>query len=156
MGDINELGKIVAGAFAHPDSAGKGAYLPLVGDFLSFSDIITTLNQSGHPVTFKQVPRDVYAGFFPGAEALGDTLAYYEKYTYLGPGSHDAANRQDPSIAPVLLFLRAKGACEVLIISWRYDESVISEIRRFYQTVDSGFVAGAKNRQSVQGSGVVP
>ncbi|EOC1316208.1 NmrA/HSCARG family protein [Cronobacter turicensis] len=91
MGEINELGKIVAGAFAHPDRAGKGAYLPLVGDFMSFNDIIATLNQSGHPVTFKQVSRDVYAGFFPGAEALGDTLAYYEKYTYLGPGSHDAA-----------------------------------------------------------------
>lgn len=91
MGDINELGKIVAGAFTNPDSAGKGAYLPLVGDFMSFSDIVTTLNQLGHHVTFKQVPRDVYAGFFPGAEALGDTLAYYEKYTYLGPGSHEAA-----------------------------------------------------------------
>ncbi|MFB4359045.1 NmrA/HSCARG family protein [Pantoea sp. BS_4] len=91
MGDINELGKIVAGAFANPDSTGKGAYLPLVGDFLSFSDIVTTLNQLGHQITFQKVPRDVYAGFFPGAEALGDTLAYYEKYTYLGPGSHEAA-----------------------------------------------------------------
>lgn len=91
MGDINELGKIVAGAFANPDFAGKGDYLPLVGDFLSFSEIVDTLNQLGYPVTFKQVPRDVYAGFFPGAEALGDTLAYYEKYTYLGPGSHETA-----------------------------------------------------------------
>lgn len=91
MGDINELGKIVAGAFAHPDKAGKGDTLPLVGDFLSFSEIVETLNQPGHPVTFKQVPRDVYASFFSGAEALGDTLAYYEKYTYLGPGQHQAA-----------------------------------------------------------------
>lgn len=91
MGDINELGKIVAGAFANPDSAGNGAYLPLVGDFLSFSNIVTTLNQLGHHVTFKQIPGDVYAGFFPGAKALGDTLAYYEKYTYLGPGSHQSA-----------------------------------------------------------------
>ncbi|MGR4048576.1 NmrA/HSCARG family protein [Kosakonia cowanii] len=99
MGDINELGKIVAGAFAHPANAGKGAYLPLVGDFLSFSEIVETLNQSGHPVTFKQVPRDVYAGFFPGAEALGDTLAYYEKYTYLGPGSHKAAITLANSVA---------------------------------------------------------
>src|SRR6266851_6657574 len=29
MGDINELGNIVAGAFAHPDEAGNGQYLPL-------------------------------------------------------------------------------------------------------------------------------
>src|SRR5712671_6034389 len=34
MGDIRELGTIVAGAFAHPDQAGHGEYLPLVGDFM--------------------------------------------------------------------------------------------------------------------------
>ena len=33
MGDIRELGTIVAGAFAHTDQAGHGEYLPLVGDF---------------------------------------------------------------------------------------------------------------------------
>ena len=35
MGDITELGDIVAGAFAHPNQAGHGEYLPLVGDFVS-------------------------------------------------------------------------------------------------------------------------
>src|SRR5438876_9914431 len=34
MGDITEFGHIVAGAFAHPDQAGHGEYLPLVGLFL--------------------------------------------------------------------------------------------------------------------------
>ncbi|QHA81093.1 NAD(P)H-binding protein [Pseudomonas mediterranea] len=90
MGDINELGDIVAGAFARPEEAGNGAYLPLVGDFLSFNELVDTLNQLGHKVSFTQVPREVYSGFFPGADALGETLAYYETYTYLGPGSHDA------------------------------------------------------------------
>src|SRR5258707_15894693 len=37
MGDIRRLGNLVAGAFAHPDEAGNGEYLPLVGDFLSFN-----------------------------------------------------------------------------------------------------------------------
>jgi uncharacterized protein YbjT (DUF2867 family) len=37
MGDIDELGEIVAGAFAHPELAGHGEYLPLVGDFMSFN-----------------------------------------------------------------------------------------------------------------------
>src|SRR6266568_7186136 len=36
MGDITELGAIVASAFAHPDQAGNGEYLPLVGDFMTF------------------------------------------------------------------------------------------------------------------------
>lgn len=88
MGDINELGDIVAGAFAHPEETGAGAYLPLVGDFLSFDELVGTLNALGHRFTFTRVPRNVYAGFFPGADALGETLAYYETYTYLGPGSH--------------------------------------------------------------------
>src|SRR5947199_2235975 len=33
MGDIHELGDVVAGAFARPNQAGNGEYLPLVGDF---------------------------------------------------------------------------------------------------------------------------
>lgn len=88
MGDINELGDIVAGAFARPEETGDGAYLPLVGDFLSFHDLVGTLNELGHQLTFTRVPREAYASFFPGADALGETLAYYETYTYLGPGSH--------------------------------------------------------------------
>ena len=88
-GDIGELGHIVAGAFARPDETGDGAYLPLVGDFLSFNDIVASLNQLGRRITFTRVPREVFAGFFPGADALGETLAYFEAYTYLGPGSHD-------------------------------------------------------------------
>ena len=88
MGDIGELGDIVAGAFAHPDETGHGAYLPLVGDFLSFNDLVGVLNQLGYQLSFTQVPADVYAGFFPGAAALAETLAYYERYTYLGPHSY--------------------------------------------------------------------
>lgn len=89
MGDINELGDIVAGAFAHPDEAGGGAYLPLVGDFLRFDDIIGALAQQGHQISFTQVSQEIFADFFPGAEAIGKTLAYYEAYTYLGPSPHD-------------------------------------------------------------------
>jgi hypothetical protein len=37
---IGELGDIVAGAFARPDQAGRGEYLPLVGDLMSFNEII--------------------------------------------------------------------------------------------------------------------
>src|SRR5438552_6062779 len=44
MGDIRELGNIVVGAFAHSDEAGNGECLPLVGDFMSFNEIIDTFN----------------------------------------------------------------------------------------------------------------
>jgi len=66
MGDITELGNIVAGAFAHPDQAGHGEYRPLVGDVMSFKEIIDTLNRQGHNFSFNQVPKEVFAGLFPG------------------------------------------------------------------------------------------
>ena len=56
MGDIRELGNIVAGAFAHPDEAGNGEYLPLVGDFMSFNEIVETLNRQGHNFSLQAGP----------------------------------------------------------------------------------------------------
>ena len=87
MGDIRELGNIVAGAFAHPDEAGNGEYLPLVGDFLSFNEIVETLNRQGHKFSFKQVPKEVFAGAFPGAAEIAEMFSYWEAHTYLGSDS---------------------------------------------------------------------
>jgi len=78
MGDINELGPLVAGAFAQPELAGNGEHLPLLGDFLSFNAIIATLNRQGHKFSFKQVPQELFAGWFPGAKEVGEMLAYFE------------------------------------------------------------------------------
>jgi uncharacterized protein YbjT (DUF2867 family) len=89
MGDIRELGNIVAGAFAHPDEAGNGEYLPLVGDFMSFNEIVDTLNRQGHQFSFKQVPKEVFATSFPGAAEIAATFAYFQAHTYLGSNSHD-------------------------------------------------------------------
>jgi uncharacterized protein YbjT (DUF2867 family) len=89
MGDINELGNIVAGAFANPDEAGKGQYLPLVGDFMSFNEIVETLNRQGHNVSYKQVPKESFAGLFPGATEIAEMFSYWEAHTYLGSDSSD-------------------------------------------------------------------
>jgi uncharacterized protein YbjT (DUF2867 family) len=90
MGDVTELGQIVAGAFAQPERAGHGEYLPLVGDFLSFNEVIATLNRQGHKFSFKQVPKEVFAGWFPGAKDIAEMLAYFQAHTYLGADSRDA------------------------------------------------------------------
>jgi uncharacterized protein YbjT (DUF2867 family) len=90
MGDITELGQVVAGAFSQPQLAGHGEHLPLVGDFLSFNEIIATLNRQGHHFSFKQVPKELFAGWFPGAKDIAEMLAYFEAHTYLGADSRHA------------------------------------------------------------------
>jgi len=90
MGDITEIGRIVVGAFAQPELTGHGEHLPLVGDFLSFNEIIATLNRQGNKLSFKQVPREVFASWFPGAKDVAAMLAYFEAHTYLGSDSRDA------------------------------------------------------------------
>jgi uncharacterized protein YbjT (DUF2867 family) len=89
MGDITELGDLVAGAFAHPDQAGNGEYLPLVGDFMSFNEIVDTLNRQGHKFSFTQVPKEVFVTLFPGASEIAETFRYFQAHTYLGSESHD-------------------------------------------------------------------
>jgi uncharacterized protein YbjT (DUF2867 family) len=89
MGDINELGNIVAGAFANPDQAGHGEYLPLVGDFMSYNEIIDTLNRQGHEFSFKRVPQEVFATSFPGAAEVAEMMSYFQAHTYLGSDSRD-------------------------------------------------------------------
>ena len=89
VGDINELGNIVAGAFARPDEAGNGQYLPLVGDFMSFNEIVETLNRQGHNFSYKHVPKESFAGSFPGATEIAETFSYWEAHTYLSSDSSD-------------------------------------------------------------------
>jgi len=89
MGDIRELGPIVAGAFAHPDEAGNGEYLPLVGDFMSLNEIVDTLNRQGHEFSLKQVPPEVFATFFPGAANVAAMFAWFQAHTYLGSDMRD-------------------------------------------------------------------
>ncbi|MDB5697803.1 MAG: hypothetical protein JWN69_607 [Alphaproteobacteria bacterium] len=83
MGDISELGNVVAGAFAHPEEA-DGKYLALVGEYMSFGDIVDTLNAQGHQFSFTQVPKEVFATFFPGAAELGEMFGYIQAHSYLG------------------------------------------------------------------------
>ncbi len=89
MGDITEFGHIVAGAFAHPDQAGHGEYLPLVGDFMRFNEIVDTLTRQGHNFSFNQVPKEVFAGLFAGAAEIAEMFDYFQTHTYLGSDSRD-------------------------------------------------------------------
>ena len=58
---------IIFSASIEPNDRG-GEHLAMVGDFLSFNEIIDTLNQLGNTLSFKQVPREVFASWFPHAD----------------------------------------------------------------------------------------
>ncbi|MCW8126571.1 NmrA family NAD(P)-binding protein [Microbulbifer halophilus] len=84
MADIADLGKLVAGAFHQPEKADDGIYLPLVGDRLSFNQIIEILRKQGHSLTFTRVPAKDFEEGFPGARELAQMMAWFEAYGYLG------------------------------------------------------------------------
>ncbi len=89
-GSIQDLGGVVAGAFENPAVVGDGAYLSSAAALMSFGDMVDTLNAQGHALTAVQVPGEVFATFFPGAEEMVQMMGYWQRYTYLGPGGDEA------------------------------------------------------------------
>lgn len=77
IGDISELGSVVAGAFAHPEVVGRGQHLSLAGDLMSWNDIIATLNRQGHNLAYAEATDDPWG--------LRDMFGYFETHTYFGP-----------------------------------------------------------------------
>ena len=87
MADINDLGKVVAGAFLQPEKVGNGNYLALATELNSFHDIINAFKANGKEYSFSQVPVEVFSTFFEGAKELAEMFGYFEKHTYMGPDS---------------------------------------------------------------------
>ena len=87
MADINDLGKVVAGAFLQPEKVGNGAYLSLATELNSFNDILQAFKENGRDYTYTQVPPEVFSTFFEGAKEVAAMLRYFEKHTYMGPNS---------------------------------------------------------------------
>jgi uncharacterized protein YbjT (DUF2867 family) len=87
MSDINDLGKVVAGAFLQPKKVGNGAYLSLATELDSFLDIMKAYKANGKEYSYTQVPPEVFSTFFEGAKEVAAMLGYFEKHTYMGPDS---------------------------------------------------------------------
>ncbi len=80
MGDISDLGNIVAGAFAHPDEAGNGEYLPLVGDFMSFNEIVDTLS-TGSQILVQKSAKGSFQCSLPWSRRGGRGFSYFQAHT---------------------------------------------------------------------------
>ena len=103
MGSIKDLGGVVAGAFDNPEAVGAGSYLSSAAALLSFGDLVDVLNSQGHSLALVEVPAEVFAAFFPGAEEMAQMMGYWQKHTYLGPdgeGVSQRTNREAASSVP--------------------------------------------------------
>jgi uncharacterized protein YbjT (DUF2867 family) len=89
MADINDLGKVVTGAFLHPEKVGKGNYLSLATELNSFNDILAAYKANGKEYSITQVPGELFSTFFEGAKEISEMMAYFEVHTYMGPNSED-------------------------------------------------------------------
>lgn len=89
MADINDLGKVVAGAFLNPQKVGDGSYLSLATELISFNDVLAAFKENGKEFSFNQVPGDVFSGFFEGAGEITQMLAYFEAHTYMGENADE-------------------------------------------------------------------
>lgn len=88
MADINDLGKVVAGAFLNPEKVGRGSYLSLASDRYCFNDILAAFKANGKEYSFTYIPSDVFSKFpFKGADELAQMFAYFEESTYMGPNA---------------------------------------------------------------------
>jgi len=128
MSDINDLGKVVAGAFAQPEKVGNGSYLSLATELNSFNDIIEAYRAGGVEHTFTQVPGEVFSTFFEGANELAQMFGYFERYTYMGPDSASRIESAKEIATGPLVTLR----------EWLSSTFVKTEIQDFSVTADNG------------------
>lgn len=98
-GDVTEVGRAVAAAFAAGDKLRDGSYLTPCGGVYSWNDFVATLNGQGHKLQVIQVPPDVYDGFYPGAQEMREMFQYFEAHTYFGP-DHEARIAATNALVP--------------------------------------------------------
>jgi uncharacterized protein YbjT (DUF2867 family) len=85
-GDVTEVGRAVAAAFAAGDKLPNGSHLAVCGGIYSWNDFIATLNAQGHKLEVTRVvPPEAYDNFYPGAREMREMYQYYEQHTYFGP-----------------------------------------------------------------------
>ncbi|KAK5584559.1 hypothetical protein RB653_006172 [Dictyostelium firmibasis] len=93
VGDVNDIGSIVAGIFSDPTKY-SGSIVPFSGDALTGNQIADTISKvTGKKVSFNYIPPSVFRTFgFPGADELATMFEYYNEF--------GAFNDLDKSIAP--------------------------------------------------------
>jgi len=89
VGDVKEMGPVVANVFRNPKGWGNGEYIAVVAERLSMSEILNAFSeQVGVKVNLQTIPHETFKTWFPGAEELADMFGWFDEFHYNG-GSHD-------------------------------------------------------------------
>ena len=105
MGDISELGKVVAGLFLSPEASGDGGPFSFSAELKSFDQVLSDYAALGKIYSYTQVPADIFATFFDGAKEIAEMLGYFEAHTYMGPDADTNIKRaQDVAIGSFTSF----------------------------------------------------
>jgi len=93
MGSVNDLGTVVAGAFAHPELTGDLQYLAYYAEAMSFEEMVTTLRSLGLQVNYVECSPEEFSSFpIPHASDLAAAFQFMHDYEfgYMGPRGHSA------------------------------------------------------------------
>jgi len=88
-GDITEVGKAVAAAFAARDELPNDSTLAVCGGMYSWNDFVSTLKTLGHELDVVRMPVADFDRLFPGAPEVREMFEYFEAHTYFGPQRDD-------------------------------------------------------------------
>jgi hypothetical protein len=84
------MGKVVAGAFLSPERVGQGSTLAFSTELVSFEDVQAAFRAHGKEYSFHYVPKEVFAGFFEGADEIAQLFAYFEANSYHGEHAQES------------------------------------------------------------------
>ena len=98
----DDIGKVAYGIFKQGTSL-VGQKIGVAGELLTGSEMAAAMSKAiGQPVTFNDVPPDVYRAFgFPGAEDLGNMFQFYRDFEGVCNEQRDVARAK--GFAPELL-----------------------------------------------------
>ncbi len=98
---VEDIGKCALGIFKQGD-AYVGKTVGIAGEHLTGPDLANALSRAvGRPVTFTDVPADVYRGFgFPGAEDVGNMFQFKRDFetVYRQARSVEGSRRLNPEL----------------------------------------------------------
>jgi len=82
--DIDDIGPIVVECFNNPKQWDR-KFIPMAGDHMPVDEYMTQFTEvTGKKARWVQIPREIYATFYPGAGEIAEMFGWFDDYTYFG------------------------------------------------------------------------